>query len=83
LVLLDSSDIATPSGMGSFYLKVDFVTNFDFSGLGASSFHSVRISAQCTSGAHFVAPEQCATKDLVQIGLQRKYSFDSVPPGSL
>jgi hypothetical protein len=28
LVPLDSSDIATPSGAGSFFFKVDFVSNF-------------------------------------------------------
>jgi hypothetical protein len=57
LVPLDSSDIATPSGARSFFLKSISCRIFDFSGLGASSFRSVWISAQCTSGAHFLAPD--------------------------
>jgi hypothetical protein len=57
LVPLDSSDIANPSGTGSFFLKSISCRIFDFSGLGASSFRSVRISAQCASGDHFVAPD--------------------------
>jgi hypothetical protein len=32
LVPLDRSDIATPSGTGSFFFKVDFVSNFVFFG---------------------------------------------------
>jgi hypothetical protein len=28
LIPLDSSDIATPDGTGSFFFKVDFVSNF-------------------------------------------------------
>jgi hypothetical protein len=60
LVLFNSSDIATPTGTGSFFFvffKSISCWIFDFSGLGASSFCSVRISAQCTSRAHFVAPD--------------------------
>jgi hypothetical protein len=58
LVPLDSSDIATPSGAGSFFfLKSISCRIFDFSGLGASSFRSARLSAQSTSRAHFVVPD--------------------------
>jgi hypothetical protein len=58
LVPLDSSDNATLSGADSFFfVKSVSCRILDFSGFGASSFRSVRISAQCTSGAHFVAPD--------------------------
>jgi hypothetical protein len=83
LVPLDSSDIATPDGTGLFEKKGDFVSNFYFSGLGASSFRSERISAQRATGAHFVAPVRERQRNGVQIGLQRnnKYSFDREQPG--
>jgi hypothetical protein len=45
-----------PAGV-RFFLKSISCQLFDFSGLGASSVRSVQISAQCTSGAHFVAPD--------------------------
>jgi hypothetical protein len=53
LVPLDSSDIATPNGMGLF-LKKKLISCqiFDFLGLGASSFLSERILAQRAIGAH-------------------------------
>jgi hypothetical protein len=53
LVPLDSSDIATPAGTGSF-LKIKSISCriFDLSGLGASSFRSERILAQRATGAH-------------------------------
>jgi hypothetical protein len=54
LVPLDSSDIATPAGTGSFFkIKSISCRFFDFSGLGVSSFCSERISAQRATGAHF------------------------------
>jgi hypothetical protein len=53
LVPLDSSDIATPAGTGSFFkIKSISCQIFDFSGLGAISFCSERISAQRATGAH-------------------------------
>jgi hypothetical protein len=47
LVPLDSSDIATLAGTGSFLKRKSILCRiFDFLGLGASSFYSERISAQ-------------------------------------
>jgi hypothetical protein len=69
-VPLDRSDIATLSGT-VFFLKSISCKIFDFSGLGASSFRSERISAQWASGAHFEAPDGERQRNGVQIGLQR------------
>jgi hypothetical protein len=53
LVPLDSSDIATPDGTGSFFkIKSILCWIFDYLGLGASSFHYERISAQRATAAH-------------------------------
>jgi hypothetical protein len=57
MVLLDSSDIATPDGTGSFKIKksISYLI-FDYSGLGGNSFPCERISAQGATAAHFLAP---------------------------
>jgi hypothetical protein len=53
LVPLDSSDIATPDGMGSFLkIKSIYCRIFDYSGLGASSFCCEQISAQGATTTH-------------------------------
>jgi hypothetical protein len=53
LVLLDSSDIATPDGTGSFFIiKSILCLIFDYLGLGGSSFRGERISAQGATAAH-------------------------------
>jgi hypothetical protein len=50
---MDSSDIATPDGTGSFLKKNTISCRiFEFSGRGASSFRSERISTQRATGAH-------------------------------
>jgi hypothetical protein len=53
LVPLNSSDIATPDGTGSFLkIKSILCRIFDYSGLGGSSFRCERISAQGATAAH-------------------------------
>jgi hypothetical protein len=53
LVPLDSSDIGTPAGTGSFFkIKSISCRIFDFSSLGASSFCSELILAQRATRAH-------------------------------
>jgi hypothetical protein len=50
---LDSSDIATPTGTGSFFkIKSILCRIFDYSGLGGSIFCCERISAQGGATAH-------------------------------
>jgi hypothetical protein len=50
---LDSSDIATPDGKGSFFkIKSIWCRIFDYSGLGGSSFPCEQISAQGAAAAH-------------------------------
>jgi hypothetical protein len=71
LVPLDSSDIATPDGTGSFCKKKLISCRiFYFSGLGTSSFRCERISTQRATTAHFVAPVRERQRNGVQIGLQ-------------
>jgi hypothetical protein len=53
LVPLDSSDITTPAGTGSFFkIQAIWFQIFDFFAHGAISFRSERISAQRATGAH-------------------------------
>jgi hypothetical protein len=66
LVPLDSSDITTPDGTGSFF-KVDFMSNFYYSVLGSSSFCCERISAQGATAAHFVALVRKRQRKVTQI----------------
>jgi hypothetical protein len=53
LVPLDSSDIATPDGTGSFFkIKSILCRIFDYSGLDGSIFSCEQISAQGVAAAH-------------------------------
>jgi hypothetical protein len=68
LVPLDSSDIATPDGMGLFFkIKSISCRIFDFSGLGAGSLPCERISAQGAAAAHVEAVACERQKNGVQI----------------
>jgi hypothetical protein len=83
LVPLDSSDIATPSFAGSFFLKSRFCDEFLIFLALALVVFAVYESRFSVRRGSFHSPGQCTTKDWVKIGLQHnnRYSFDSVRPG--
>jgi hypothetical protein len=67
LIPFNSSDTASPDETSLFKKKVYFVSIFDFSGLGGSSFCSEQISAQGAAAANFVSLAREQQRKVMQI----------------